>query len=114
MSSDHDVVVTGIGATTPIGGTAPETWQAMLAGRSGIGPITLFDPEPFPVDSPIRDLPNVFLTPHIAGVNAAGGPRFFRIMVDELERFFGGHETRYDLLPRTIANRTGAAPPRRV
>ena len=28
-------------------------------------------------------------------------------MVDELERFFGGHETRYDLLPRTIANRTG-------
>jgi phosphoglycerate dehydrogenase-like enzyme len=76
--------------------------------------LDVFDPEPIPVDSPVRDLPNVFLTPHIAGVNAAGGPRFFRIMVDELERFFGGHETRYDLLPRTIANRTGAEPPRRV
>ena len=59
-------------------------------------------------------MPNVFLTPHIAGVNAAGGPRFFKLMVDELERFLAGHETRYDLLPRTIANRTGAPPPRRV
>jgi phosphoglycerate dehydrogenase-like enzyme len=79
-----------------------------------IASLDVFDPEPFPVDSPIRDLPNVFLTPHIAGVNAAGGPRFFKIMVDELERFFGGHETRFDLLPRTIANRTGAPAPRRV
>ncbi len=35
MSAD-DVVVTGIGATTPIGGTAPETWQAMLAGKVGV------------------------------------------------------------------------------
>ena len=29
-------------------------------------------------------------------------------------RFFAGHETRYDLLPRTIANRMGQEPPRRV
>lgn len=36
MSADHDVVVTGIGATTPIGGTAPQTWQAMLDGRIGV------------------------------------------------------------------------------
>ncbi len=43
------VVVTGIGAVTAVGHTAEETWQAMLAGRSGIGPITLFDPEPYPV-----------------------------------------------------------------
>lgn len=76
--------------------------------------LDVFDPEPIPVDSPVRDLPNVFLSPHIAGVSAAGGPRFFRLMVDELERFFAGHETRYDLLPRTIANRMGQEPPRRV
>jgi phosphoglycerate dehydrogenase-like enzyme len=83
--------------------------------RSGriIASLDVWDPEPIPVDSPIRDLPNVFLSPHIAGVTAAGGPRFFRIMVDELERFFAGHETRYDLLPRTIANRMGQAPPGR-
>jgi hypothetical protein len=31
-------------------------------------------------------------------------------MVDELERFFNGHETWYDLTPRAKANRTGQAP----
>jgi len=36
MSTRPDVVVTGIGATTPIGGTAPDTWQAMLDGRIGV------------------------------------------------------------------------------
>ncbi|HET8595694.1 MAG TPA: beta-ketoacyl-ACP synthase II [Intrasporangium sp.] len=37
MSSTRDqrVVVTGLGATTPVGGTVPETWDAILAGRSG-------------------------------------------------------------------------------
>jgi 3-oxoacyl-[acyl-carrier-protein] synthase II len=33
------VVVTGIGATTPLGGTAPETWAAMIEGRSGVSRI---------------------------------------------------------------------------
>ncbi len=35
-TSDLDVVVTGIGATTPVGGTAPETWQSLLDGRIGV------------------------------------------------------------------------------
>ena len=37
MTSNRDrrVVVTGLGATTPVGGTVPETWEAILAGRSG-------------------------------------------------------------------------------
>ena len=43
------VVITGVGAVTAVGHTAEETWQAMIDGRSGIGPITLFDPEPYPV-----------------------------------------------------------------
>ena len=43
------VVVTGIGAVTAVGHTAQETWQAMLDGRSGIGPITLFDAAAYPV-----------------------------------------------------------------
>ena len=37
------VVVTGIGAVTPIGNTSEETWQNMIAGKSGAAPITQFD-----------------------------------------------------------------------
>ncbi|QGN57004.1 beta-ketoacyl-ACP synthase II [Nostocoides sp. HKS02] len=35
MTEQRRVVVTGLGATTPVGGTVPETWDAILAGRSG-------------------------------------------------------------------------------
>jgi 3-oxoacyl-[acyl-carrier-protein] synthase II len=35
-----DVVVTGLGATTPLGGDVASTWDAMLNGRSGVGPLT--------------------------------------------------------------------------
>lgn len=37
------VVVTGLGAITPIGNTLAEYWEGLLSGRNGIGPITLFD-----------------------------------------------------------------------
>lgn len=38
------VVVTGLGAITPIGNTLQEYWEGLLSARNGIGPITLFDP----------------------------------------------------------------------
>lgn len=41
------VVVTGLGAVTPLGLDVNETWESMVAGRSGVGPITRFDPEPW-------------------------------------------------------------------
>lgn len=37
------VVVTGLGAVTPLGNNAEDTWKAMLEGKSGAGPITHFD-----------------------------------------------------------------------
>lgn len=37
------VVVTGLSALTPLGGNLAESWEHLLAGKSGIGPITLFD-----------------------------------------------------------------------
>lgn len=43
------VVVTGLGAVTPIGNTVPEFWQGIREGRVGIGEITRFDTESFKV-----------------------------------------------------------------
>jgi 3-oxoacyl-[acyl-carrier-protein] synthase II len=44
-----DVVVTGIGAITPLGLDAPTTWAGLVAGESGVGPITQFDASGLPV-----------------------------------------------------------------
>jgi 3-oxoacyl-[acyl-carrier-protein] synthase II len=44
------VVVTGLGATTPLGGDVASTWAAMLAGRSGVRRLT----EPWAEDLPVR------------------------------------------------------------
>lgn len=41
------VVVTGLGAVTPLGNSAEETWKAVREGRSGAGPITRFDTEDY-------------------------------------------------------------------
>lgn len=43
------VVITGMGAMSPLGHTADESWHSLLDGRSGIGPITQFDPSGLPV-----------------------------------------------------------------
>lgn len=43
------VVVTGIGGVSPVGNTAEESWEAVIAGKSGIGMMTRLDREQFPV-----------------------------------------------------------------
>ena len=43
------VVITGVGAVTPLGNDAKGTWEALLAGRSGVDFIEAFDPTGFPV-----------------------------------------------------------------
>jgi 3-oxoacyl-[acyl-carrier-protein] synthase II len=43
------VVVTGIGIVSPLGLTAPTTWESLEAGQSGVGKISQFDPSEFPV-----------------------------------------------------------------
>ncbi|MFI7499730.1 hydroxyacid dehydrogenase [Streptomyces sp. NPDC049687] len=62
------------------------------------------EPEPLPVDSPLYRLPNVFLTPHIAGSLGNELERLGRIVVEELERLAGGqpmaHEVRHADLAR--------------
>src|SRR5688572_30181522 len=43
------VVVTGLGAISPVGNDVATTWRSLIEGRSGSGPITKFDPSTFPV-----------------------------------------------------------------
>jgi len=45
VSEMKRVVVTGLGAITPVGNSVKECWENLKAGKNGIGPITLFDVE---------------------------------------------------------------------
>lgn len=72
--------------------------------------LDVFDPEPIPPDHEILQLPNVFVSPHIGWYSGDPQPHFFKLMVDEFDRFFHGHETFFDLTPRSQANRQGQAP----
>jgi 3-oxoacyl-[acyl-carrier-protein] synthase II len=47
MRGDRRIVVTGLGCVTPVGNDVPAAWEAVCNGRSGIGPLTAFDPERF-------------------------------------------------------------------
>jgi len=47
--ANRRVVITGLGAITPLGLTVEEYWQGLINGKNGIGPITLFDNSSYPV-----------------------------------------------------------------
>jgi 3-oxoacyl-[acyl-carrier-protein] synthase II len=53
------VVVTGVGATTPLGGDVASTWEGMLAGRSGVGRLT----EPWAEELPVKIAAHVAVEP---------------------------------------------------
>ncbi len=48
MPKERRVVITGMGALTPLGNSVDAFWEAMMRGESGAAPITLFDTESFP------------------------------------------------------------------
>jgi 3-oxoacyl-[acyl-carrier-protein] synthase II len=49
IALNRRVVVTGLGAITPLGNSVEESWEGALAGKSGLGPITRFDAHGLPV-----------------------------------------------------------------
>ena len=83
-----------------------------LIARAGRGDawfgLDAHDPEPIAVESPLRAMRNVFLSPHIGGMTAEATTRFFTLMVDELERYVSGVEPRAQITERVMAGRRGA------
>jgi 3-oxoacyl-[acyl-carrier-protein] synthase II len=64
--SKRRIVVTGLGAVSPVGTAVPSVWEAILKGQSGIGPITRFDVSAFPVrfGGQVRDFDvGAYITP---------------------------------------------------
>jgi phosphoglycerate dehydrogenase-like enzyme len=65
--------------------------------------LDVFDEEPLPTDSPLRGLPNVILTPHVASHTLNTHFRQGEVTVDEVQRFVKGQPLRYAVTPEMLA-----------
>ncbi len=73
----------------------------LVSGRlSAVLDVT--EPDILPAESPLYDLPNVLLTPHIAGAMGEERQRFGRLVTDEIERFIRGEALRHAIDPATF------------
>ncbi len=78
--SRRRVVITGLSAITPIGNDVKSTWEALIQGKSGIGPITLFDAKEY--DSRIAgEVKNFIPEEHIPYKQARRMDRFTQFAV---------------------------------
>lgn len=79
------VVNTARGALVDTGALTAELVEGRLQAI-----LDVTDPEPLPADSPLRRLPNVLLTPHVAGALGTETRRLTDLAVDEVARFAAG------------------------
>jgi D-3-phosphoglycerate dehydrogenase len=63
---------------------------ALRAGRPAAAALDVFDPEPLPDDSPLRTLPNVYLSPHIAAGTWQARARVRQMVAENLRRVIAG------------------------
>ncbi|HOY54304.1 MAG: 3-oxoacyl-(acyl-carrier-protein) synthase 2 [Verrucomicrobia bacterium ADurb.Bin122] len=87
--SRRRVVVTGLGAVTPVGNTAVATWDALQAGRSGIGPLTRYDTTgcPVTIGGEVRNFdPAAPLPKPLYPRGAAGEPLTHAVSPKEVKR----------------------------
>ena len=70
--------------------------QALSSGHVRAA-LDVFDQEPLADDHPFRQMDNVLLTPHVAGATAQARSRQGQTVVDEIRRYVGGEELRYEV-----------------
>ncbi|WP_203908451.1 2-hydroxyacid dehydrogenase [Rhizocola hellebori] len=75
-------------ARGPVADTAALTKE--LAGGRILAALDVTDPEPLPVDHPLWTMPNVLITPHVAGSVRGLLPRAYRLVGDQLRRMLAG------------------------
>ncbi|MCS3765675.1 MULTISPECIES: D-2-hydroxyacid dehydrogenase [Bradyrhizobium] len=68
--------------------------RALRAGAIAGAMLDVFEREPLPQDSPLWDMPNVIITPHVSGVPTNYTERVFPIIADNIERFLKGQALR--------------------
>lgn len=64
--------------------------EALQSGHLGAAGLDVMDPEPLPKESPLWKMPNVIITPHIAGVSDARSGRSNELILDNIVRFSKG------------------------
>lgn len=76
--------------------------EELLSGRLD-AVLDTTEPEILPVDSPLYELPNVFLTPHVAGALGPETRRLARLALDEIERYVAGRPFAHEVRPEDWA-----------
>jgi phosphoglycerate dehydrogenase-like enzyme len=72
---------------------------ALESGKIAAAGLDVFEPEPLPVDSPLRNHPMILATPHSAGVTIEGRQRIESMAVERVLQFFRGER------PQDVVNR---------
>ncbi len=68
----------------------PALIEALRAGTITSAALDVFDPEPLPAESPLWDLPNVIITPHISGAVEGYGHKATELFIANLRRYLDG------------------------
>jgi phosphoglycerate dehydrogenase-like enzyme len=81
----------------------PELLAELAKGRF-VAVLDVTEPEPPPVDYPLRRLPNVILTPHMSGTSYEGRRRIGRLVADEIEAFLAGRPLHCEVTEAQLAH----------
>ncbi|MCI1955159.1 MAG: D-2-hydroxyacid dehydrogenase [Oscillospiraceae bacterium] len=86
----RDAILVNVGRGTAV--DTGDLCEALRSGKIGGAALDVTDPEPLPADSPLWDLPNVIVTPHVSGGWDApeNFGRVFRISMENLGRYLRG------------------------